>query len=166
MNKALTASVLAAILAFSGPLNFSFAQDCPPCPPEASASVEATASADFFIPTPTVVIHARPHLVVVPGTSVEVAEGVNTNLFFASGRWYMFDNSTDEWFVSASFSGPFLFADFGVVPVGLFAVPVAFFATPPLFFVGFSTPVLAWNAFGVNVVNNRVVVNKTVVNNR
>src|SRR6266478_8405969 len=111
MNKALTASVLAGILAFSNPFGVSFAQDCPPCPPEASASVEATASVDFFIPAPTVVIHARPHLVVVPGTSVEVAEGVGVNLFFANGRWFLFDVDTDEFFVSASFNGPFVFAD-------------------------------------------------------
>src|SRR5437867_7060477 len=111
MNKVLTASVLSAILAFSNPLGVSFANDCPPCPePEVAAS--ASVSADFYIPAPTVVIHSRPHLVVVPGTSVEVAEGVGVNLFFSNGRWFLFDVDTEEFFVSASFNGPFVFADF------------------------------------------------------
>src|SRR3989337_2999709 len=58
-------------------------------------------------PPPPIVVAAPPQLVVVPGTPVYYAPGLNVNFFFHGGRYYTFHNNS--WFVAAAHNGPWTF---------------------------------------------------------
>src|SRR5262245_2348650 len=65
-------------------------------------------------PPPPPVVVATPRLVVIPGSPVLYAPGVNFNLFVHSGRYYSFHNGV--WFHSPKRGGPWMMVAMDKVP--------------------------------------------------
>ncbi|MBI3454883.1 MAG: hypothetical protein HY002_03720 [Candidatus Rokubacteria bacterium] len=80
-------------------------------------------------PPPPVVVATPPQLVVIPGTPVYYAPGLNVNFFFHKGRYYTFHESA--WFVAAAYNGPWTFVAVEHVPQPILAVPVRYYKVPP-----------------------------------
>lgn len=78
---------------------------------------------------PPVVVTHPPQLVIVPGSSVFYAPGVNINFFAYGGRYYSFHEGT--WFVATTYGGPWVTIAPGRVPQPVLAVPVAYYKVPP-----------------------------------
>jgi len=78
---------------------------------------------------PPVVIAAPPQLVVVPGTPVYYAPGLNVNYFVYGGRYYTFHNGS--WFVAGGYNSPWKFVVVEKVPRQVLAVPVTYYKVPP-----------------------------------
>src|SRR5438046_1227841 len=80
-------------------------------------------------PPPAVVFPAPPRLVVVPGTPVYYAPGVEENVFVFRGHYYSFHNGA--WFYAPTYRGPWRFVRAERVPVAVRRVPVKYYAIPP-----------------------------------
>jgi hypothetical protein len=80
-------------------------------------------------PPPPPVVVATPRLVVIPGSPVLYAPGVNFNLFVHSGRYYSFHNGV--WFHSPKRGGPWMMVAMDKVPHVVRAVPVTYYRIPP-----------------------------------
>src|SRR3989304_1819981 len=80
-------------------------------------------------PPPPIVVAAPPQLVVVPGTPVYYAPGLNVNFFFHGGRYYTFHNNS--WFGAAAYNGPWTFVAVERVPQPILVVPVQYYKVPP-----------------------------------
>jgi hypothetical protein len=82
------------------------------------------------VPTPpAVVVTQPPRLVVVPGSVVSYAPGVDFNLFFYQGRYYSFHDGV--WFAATAGKGPWMKIPTHQVPRPVLAVPVAYYKIPP-----------------------------------
>jgi hypothetical protein len=80
-------------------------------------------------PPPPIVVAAPPQLIVVPGTPVYYAPGLNVNFFFHGGRYYTFHSGS--WFVASGHNGPWTFVAFEHVPQPVLAVPVQYYKVRP-----------------------------------
>jgi len=80
-------------------------------------------------PPPPIIVAMPPQLVVVPGTPVYYAPGLNVNFFFHKGRYYTFHNGA--WFVGAAHNGPWTFVAVEHMPQPILAVPVQYYKVPP-----------------------------------
>jgi hypothetical protein len=80
-------------------------------------------------PPPPIVVAAPPQLIVVPGTPVYYAPGLNVNFFFHEGRYYTFHGGS--WFVGAAHKGPWTFVAVEHMPRPVLAVPVQYYKVPP-----------------------------------
>ena len=80
-------------------------------------------------PPPPIVVAAPPQLVVVPGTPVYYAPGLNVNFFFHKGRYYTFHGGS--WFVASAHNGPWTFVALERVPQPILVVPVQYYKVPP-----------------------------------
>ena len=89
----------------------------PPPPPQVVAAA------------PPVVIQSPPQLVVVPGTPVYYAPGLNVNFFYYGGQYYTLHNNA--WFVATAYNGPWAFMAVEYVPQPVLAVPVQYYKVPP-----------------------------------
>jgi hypothetical protein len=72
---------------------------------------------------------APPRLVVVPGTPVMYAPGVEANYFFFGGQYYVFANG--GWYVGPRHNGPWAVVAPEFVPRPILAVPVSYYRVPP-----------------------------------
>jgi len=77
---------------------------------------------------PPVIVRA-PQLVVVPGSPVFYAPGVEMNVFAYGGRYYSFHH--DRWFVAPRPGAPWVAIAPGRVPQPVLGVPVAYYKVPP-----------------------------------
>lgn len=80
-------------------------------------------------PRPPIVVQTRPEIVVVPGTSVYYAPGLDFNFFFYGGKYYSLHNGA--WFYATTHSGPWINIAVGRVPQSILAVPVNYYKVPP-----------------------------------
>jgi hypothetical protein len=80
-------------------------------------------------PPPPIVVAAPPQLVVIPGTLVYYAPGVNVNYFVYKGKHYTFHDGA--WFVASSHHGPWTFVAVEHVPRSVRGVPVSYYKVPP-----------------------------------
>ena len=80
-------------------------------------------------PPPPIVVAAPPQLIVVPGTPVYYAPGINVNFFFHKERYYTFHDGS--WFVARAHNGPWTFVAVERVPQPVLAVPVHYYKVPP-----------------------------------
>lgn len=81
------------------------------------------------VAAPPVVIQSPPQLVVVPGTPVYYAPGLNVNFFYYGGQYYTLHNNA--WFVATVYNGPWTFLAAEYVPQPVLAVPVQYYKVPP-----------------------------------
>jgi len=77
---------------------------------------------------------AFPELVQVPGTPVYYAPRAAANYFFHDGLFWLF--SSDRWYSSAWYDGPWDEVAPEYVPAFVLRVPVAYYRSPPRFFHG------------------------------
>src|SRR5712692_5995378 len=90
----------------------------------AAGSAAAQVSVNIGINLP-----APPRLVVVPGTPVMYAPGVEANYFFYGGQYYVFANG--GWYVGPRHNGPWGVVAPEFVPRPILAVPVSYYRVPP-----------------------------------
>ena len=81
-------------------------------------------------------IPAYPRMVVVPGYPVYYAPGVETNLFFYDGMYWVF--AGDSWYMSSWYNGPWSLVQPAYVPYYLLRVPVRYYMAPPPYFRAWS----------------------------
>lgn len=97
-------------------------------PPPAVVVTPPVVVAPPIVVTPPVVA-TPPQLVVVPGSPVSYAPGVEMNLFSYGGRYYSFHHG--GWFVAPKHGGPWAAVAPKRVPQPVLAVPVAYYKVPP-----------------------------------
>ena len=95
--------------------------------PAAPASA-TNVTINVAVPPPPPVLVATPRLVIIPGSPVQYAPGVNFNLFVHSGRYYSFHNGV--WFHSPRRGGPWVVLPLERVPHVIRAVPVTYYRVP------------------------------------
>lgn len=78
---------------------------------------------------PPVMMQAPPQLVVVHGTPVYYAPGVDFNYFVYGGRNYVFHNGA--WFYATAHNGPWTYIALEHMPQPVLAVPVQYYKVPP-----------------------------------
>lgn len=74
----------------------------------ALAGVSINVGLGIPIPVPVVVVPAPPQVVVIPGTPVYYAPGLNVDVFFYSGYWWT--PYQGYWYRSPYYSGPWAYA--------------------------------------------------------
>ena len=101
-----------------------------PPPPQVivTTPVPPVVGAPPVVVTPPIVA-TPPQLVVVPGSPVFYAPGVNMNFFAYGGRYYSFHHG--GWFVATKHGGPWVAVAPGRIPRPVLAVPVAYYKIPP-----------------------------------
>ena len=77
-------------------------------------------------------IPSYPQLVRVPSYPVYYAPGVQANLFFYDGRYWVYD--ADNWYESAWYNGPWVLVRPAYVPLFVLRVPVRYYRAPPVYF--------------------------------
>ena len=77
---------------------------------------------------------AFPELVQVPGSPVYYAPRVAANYFFHDGLFWLF--SSDRWYSSAWYDGPWDEVAPEFVPAFVLRVPVSYYRSPPRYFSG------------------------------
>lgn len=80
-------------------------------------------------PPPPPVVVAAPRVIVIPGSPVYYAPGVNFNMFVYDGRYYSFHHGV--WFRARRHSGPWKVVDLREVPRPVRGVPVKYYRVPP-----------------------------------
>ncbi len=75
------------------------------------------------------IVQAAPRFVLVPGTPVQYARGVDATVFAYGGRYYAFHDGA--WLSSASYRGPWVLFTPDRVPPAVRAVPATFYRIPP-----------------------------------
>lgn len=98
-------------------------------PPGPAGAANVNVNIVVPAPPPPPVVVATPRLVVIPGSPVLYAPGVNFNLFVHSGRYYSFHNGM--WFHSPKRGGPWTVVAMDQVPHVVRAVPVTYYRIPP-----------------------------------
>ena len=81
------------------------------------------------VPPPPVMIAERPRVVVVPGSPVYYAPGVDFNLFVYHQHYYRFHEGA--WFIAFSHGGPWTHVVQARVPQPVLAVPATYYRIPP-----------------------------------
>src|SRR5256712_9548540 len=80
-------------------------------------------------PPPPVMIAEPPRVVVVPGSPVYYAPGVDFNLFVYHQHYYRFHEGA--WFIASSHGEPWTHVVQARVPQPVLAVPVTYYRIPP-----------------------------------
>jgi len=70
-----------------------------------------------------------PRVVIVPGSPVYYAPGVDFNLFVYHRHYYRFHEGA--WFIASSHGGPWTHVERARVPQPVLAVPVTYYRIPP-----------------------------------
>lgn len=101
-----------------------------------AASAQADVSVRIGIPGISIGINvpAYPRLVRVPGHPVYYDPGINLNLFFYDGLYWVLRG--DDWYVSSWYNGPWDWVDPYDVPLYVLRVPVRYYRVPPPYFQG------------------------------
>jgi hypothetical protein len=81
------------------------------------------------VPPPPMIIAEPPRVVVVPGSPVYYAPGVDFNLFVYHRHYYRFHEGA--WFIAPAHGGPWKHMVQARVPAPVLAVPVAYYRIPP-----------------------------------
>lgn len=79
-------------------------------------------------------IPAYPHLVLIPGHPVYYDPAIQLNFFFYDGLYWVF--SSDRWYASVWYNGPWHFVAYERVPIYVLRVPVRYYRKPPPYFRG------------------------------
>jgi len=77
-----------------------------------------------------------PELVVVPDYPVYYARGLDVNLFFYDGLYWVYQG--DNWYASSWYNGPWVRYPPEVVPVFILRIPVSYYRYPPAYWAGWS----------------------------
>jgi hypothetical protein len=77
-----------------------------------------------------------PELVVVPDYPVYYARGLDVNLFFYDGLYWVYQG--DNWYASSWYNGPWVGYAPEVVPVFILRIPVSYYRHPPAYWTGWS----------------------------
>ena len=77
-------------------------------------------------------IPAYPQLVPVPGYPVYYAPGLDLNLFFYDGLYWVYVD--DNWYSSSWYDGPWDLVQPDLVPYFILRVPVLYYRNPPVYF--------------------------------
>lgn len=93
------------------------------------AAAQADVGINGATPAPPPIVVTTPQLVVVPGSSVYYAPGVDYNLFVFGGRYYSFHDGV--WFYSATGKGKWTVIPNDRVPRPVLAVPGTYYKIPP-----------------------------------
>jgi hypothetical protein len=94
-----------------------------------SGSAEVNVNVGINVPLPSLVFHAPPPVVVVPGTYAYVVPDVDVDIVFFQGYWYR--PYGDRWFRSASYNGPWRHLAHASVPGALYSLPSDYRHVPP-----------------------------------
>jgi hypothetical protein len=78
-------------------------------------------------------IPAYPQLAPIPGYPVYYAPGLNANLFFYDGLYWVL--AGDDWYYSSWYDGPWYLAEPELVPDFILRVPVLYYRSPPPYFL-------------------------------
>ncbi len=77
-------------------------------------------------------VPSSPQLVRVPSYPVYYASGVNANLFFYDGLYWVYES--DNWYESSWYNGPWALIEPAYVPLYVLRVPVRYYRSPPTYF--------------------------------
>ena len=101
-------------------------------------ALPAAAQVSFGVSVPGLSIGVNvptyPQLVPVPGYPVYYAPGLNANLFFYDGVYWVY--SGDNWYTSSWYNGPWTLVAPNYVPLYVLRVPVRYYRAPPPYFRG------------------------------
>jgi hypothetical protein len=81
-------------------------------------------------------IPVYPELVVVPDYPVYYARGLDVNLFYFDGLYWVYQG--DNWYASSWYNGPWVRYAPAVVPVFILRIPVSYYRYPPASWAGWS----------------------------
>lgn len=84
-------------------------------------------------------VPAYPNLAPIPGYPVYYAPGLDYNLFFYDGLYWVY--TLDNWYYSTWYDGPWYFVQPDWVPDFLLRIPILYYRRPPPYF-------LRWNRYG------------------
>jgi hypothetical protein len=75
-----------------------------------------------------------PDLVLVPGSPVYYAPGLNSNYFYYDGMYWAYQG--DSWYASSWYNGPWAAVSPDDVPLYVLRIPVGYYRQPPAYFIG------------------------------
>ncbi len=84
-------------------------------------------------------VPAYPNLIPIPGYPVYYAPGLEDNLFFYDGLYWVY--TLESWYYSTWYDGPWYLVQPDWVPVFLLRIPILYYRRPPPYF-------LRWNRYG------------------
>jgi len=94
-----------------------------------ASTTHAEVNVNITFPLPALVIPAPPAMVVLPGTYVYYPPDVHVDIFFYRGYWYR--PYQGQWYLSASYNGPWGAIGIGRVPQVLLGLPPHYRRIPP-----------------------------------
>lgn len=106
------------------------------CGAVSSAPAQVSVGIGVALPGVSVGINipAYPQLVRVPSYPVYYAPGLQENLFFYDGMYWVYES--DSWYASSWYNGPWSSVQPEYVPVYVLRVPVRYYRRPPVYFRG------------------------------
>ena len=81
-------------------------------------------------------VPAYPQLMPVPGYPVYYAPGLDLNLFFYDGLYWVF--ADDQWYQSSWYDGPWYAVEPLMVPDFILRIPIGYYRRPPAYFRGWN----------------------------
>jgi hypothetical protein len=102
------------------------------------SAAPAEISVDVGLPSAAIGLHVQqyPNLVPVPRYPVYYAAGLNSNLFFYDGQYWVY--AQDNWYTSTWYNGPWDFVPPETVPDFVLRVPLLYYRRPPAYFSGWN----------------------------
>lgn len=88
-------------------------------PGKSSAGINLNIGIDF--PLPALALQAAPAVVMIPGSYVYYAPGINVDPLFYRGYWYRPDEG--HWFRCRSYNGPWVYVEPSRMPRALLELP-------------------------------------------
>lgn len=79
-------------------------------------------------------VPVSPRLVLVPGYPVYYDPSISLNYFFYDGLYWVY--SSDRWYSSNRYNGPWGIVEYRYVPMYVLRVPVRYYRQPPAYFRG------------------------------
>ncbi|MEP6875563.1 MAG: hypothetical protein ABI887_14485 [Burkholderiales bacterium] len=106
------------------------------CGAVSSAPAQVSVGVGVALPGVSIGINipAYPQLVRVPSYPVYYAPGLQENLFFYDGMYWVYES--DSWYASSWYNGPWSSIQPEYVPVYVLRVPVRYYRRPPVYFRG------------------------------
>lgn len=95
----------------------------------APAKAQVSVNIGINAPLPAFVVPAPPPVVVIPGTYVYYAPGLEVDILFYQGYWYR--PYQDRWYRSRSYNGPWGFVPVRSMPRTLISLPPHYREIPP-----------------------------------
>ena len=101
-----------------------------------SSPAPAQLSIDVGVPSAGIGLHIQqyPNLVPVPRYPVYYARGLDSNLFFYDGQYWVY--AQDNWYTSTWYNGPWDLVPPETVPDFILRIPLLYYRRPPPYFSG------------------------------